>query len=195
MMLVELTTVPQGAFPLATMKDHLRLGSGFAEGDLQDAMIEGFLRAAVAAIEARTGKVLIERLFAWTLTDWRDPIRQPLPLAPVSAVVNIIRVDRQGNETLAPDTWSLAPDMQRPILSGNLPSIPSGGHVRLELLAGFGPDWSDVPADLAHACIMLAAHYYEHRTEMVTAQQSFPFGVAALIEPYRTVRLFMGGRS
>lgn len=195
MMLVELTTVPQEAIPLAAFKDHLRLGSGFAEGDLQDSVIEGFLRAAMAAIEARTGKVLIERVFSWTLTQWRDPARQALPLAPVSSVVQIIRVDRHGDETTASATWSLAPDMQRPVVSGSLPAIPTGGHVRLELLAGFGPAWSDVPADLAHACIMLAAHYYENRTEMVTSQQNMPFGVSSLIEPYRTVRLFMGGRS
>lgn len=195
MMLVELTTVPQEAIPLAAFKDHLRLGSGFAEGDLQDTVLETYLRAAMAAIEARTGKVLVERMFSWVLTQWRDPNRQPLPLAPVSAVVYIIRVDRNGDETVAADTWTLAPDMQRPVLGGSLPAIPSDGHVRLELLAGFGPDWSDIPADLAHACIMLAAHYYEHRTETVTMQQSFPFGVSALIEPYRTVRLFMGGRS
>ena len=195
MMLVELTTVPQEAIPLAALKDHLRLGSGFAEGDLQDSVIEGFLRAAMAAIEARTGKVLIERMFSWNLTQWRNPTRQPLPLAPVSAVAHIIRVDRNGDESVAAETWSLAPDMQRPVVSGTLPAIPLGGHVRLELLAGFGPDWSDIPADLAHACIMLAAHYYENRTEMVTSQQSMPFGVSSLLEPYRTVRLFMGGRS
>jgi len=186
MMLVELTTVPQEAIPLASFKDHLRLGSGFAEGDLQDAVIEGFLRAAMAAIEARTGKVLIERTFSWVLTGWREAGRQPLPLAPVSEVQHIIRVDRHGDETIAAETWTLAPDMQRPVISGSLPSIPSGGHVRLELRAGFGPNWSDIPADLAHACVMLAAHYYENRTEMVTSQQNFPFGVSALIEPYRT---------
>jgi uncharacterized phiE125 gp8 family phage protein len=28
------------------------------------------LRAAMAAVEARTGKILIEREFSWTLTAW-----------------------------------------------------------------------------------------------------------------------------
>lgn len=192
MMLVELTTVPQGAIPLAAFQDHLRLGSGFAEGDLQDAVLEGFLRAAMAAIEARTGKILIERMFSWTLTKWRDPCRQPLPVAPVSAVAQVVLVDAVGDETIAPQTWHLKPDAQRPVLDGTLPAIPSSGQVRLDLLAGYGPEWSDLPADLAQACFMLAAHYYEYRTEVATPQQALPFGVAALIEPYRTVRLFMG---
>jgi len=198
MMLVELTTVPQAAIPLAAFKDHLRLGSGFAEGDLQDSVLDGFLRAAMAAIEARTGKILIERTFAWTLTKWRDPAAQPLPLAPVSSVTDLVMVAPGGEETLAPDSWRLEPDAQRPVLAADgtsLPAIAAGAQVRIEMLAGFGPEWSDLPVDLAHACFMLAAHFYEYRTEMMAPQQALPFGVSALIEPYRTVRLFMGSRS
>lgn len=193
MMLVELTTVPQGAIPLAAFKDHLRLGSGFAEDDLQDSVLEGFVRAAMAAVEARTGKILIERTFSWTLTKWRDACRQPLPIAPVNAVVQLVSIDSRGDETLVEEGWHLRPDAQRPVVEGHLPAISAGGQVRIEMLAGFGPEWSDLPADLAHACFMLAAHYYEYRLERVTPQQALPFGVAALIEPYRTVRLFMGG--
>ncbi|SEW04327.1 phage conserved hypothetical protein, phiE125 gp8 family [Cognatiyoonia koreensis] len=198
MMLVELTTVPQGGIPLNAFKDHLRLGSGFSDGDLQDGVLEGFLRAAIAAVEARTGKVLIERAFSWTLTAWRNDTRQPLPLAPVNAISQMVLVDSNGTEVLSPDRWTLRPDMQRPTLeakSSTLPAIPCGGHVRIEMLAGFGPEWSDLPVDLAHACFMLAAHYYEYRMDAMTPQQALPFGVAALIEPYRTVRLFMGGRT
>ena len=55
-MLVEETTVPAAALPIAAFKDHLRLGTGFSEDTIQDSVLEGFLRAAVAAIEARTGK-------------------------------------------------------------------------------------------------------------------------------------------
>lgn len=57
MMLVEETTVPLSALPVATFKDHMRMGSGFSDDGVQDGVLEGFLRAAVAAIEARTGKI------------------------------------------------------------------------------------------------------------------------------------------
>ena len=40
MMLVEETTVPQQALPVATFKDHMRMGSGFADDDLQDGVLE-----------------------------------------------------------------------------------------------------------------------------------------------------------
>src|SRR6056297_1223845 len=64
MMLIEETTVPQSALPLGLFKEHLRLGSGFSDDGLQDGLLEGFLRSAMAAIEGRTSKVLIERDFA-----------------------------------------------------------------------------------------------------------------------------------
>ncbi len=61
MMLVEQTTVPGAALPVAEFKDHLRLGTGFADDGVQDGVLEAYLRAAMAAIEARTGKILLTR--------------------------------------------------------------------------------------------------------------------------------------
>lgn len=74
-----------------------------------------------------------------------------------------------------------------------LPSIPVGGKARIEFTAGFGATWDDVPADLAQAVFLLAAHYYEHRHETATDRDAMPFGVAALTDRYRDMRLF-GGR-
>lgn len=48
---------------MQALKDHLRLGSGFADDGMQDGLIEGYLRAAMAAIEGRIGKVLLARRF------------------------------------------------------------------------------------------------------------------------------------
>ncbi|MEL6840854.1 MAG: head-tail connector protein [Pseudomonadota bacterium] len=198
MMLVEETTVPQSALPVGQLKEHLRLGSGFSDDDLQDPVLENYLRAAMAAIEARTGKILIEREFSWTLTAWRDGRRQPLPVAPVNAISAVMLIDMNGDETFADgDAWYLEPDSQRPSLkavANCLPSVPVNGSVRIGLLAGFGPEWGDLPADLAQAVMMLAAHYYEYRHDVVQGTPAMPFGVSSLIERYRTVRLFMGGR-
>jgi len=41
--------------------------------------------------------------------------------------------------------------------------------------------------------LLLAAHYYEHRTETALGEGCMPFGVASLIERYRKVRLLGGG--
>ncbi len=62
------------------------------------------------------------------------------------------------------------------------------------MLAGFGPEWDDLPADLAQAEMLLGAHFYTYRHDISRASPSLPVGVLALIERYRTVRMFMGGR-
>lgn len=199
MMLVEETQVPQAALPVADFKSHLRLGSGFAEDSVQDAVLESFLRAAMAAVEARTGKVLIEREFSWTLSHWRDASGQILPVAPVSAIAEMVLVNRAGDEALIEATaYQLHPNQQRPRIcpvSSLLPTIPAGGTVRVRFLAGYGPDWSDLPADLAQAVMMLSAHYYEYRHETGLSGRCMPFGVTSLLERYRTVRVFPGRAS
>ncbi|SMX32166.1 head-tail connector protein [Octadecabacter ascidiaceicola] len=197
MMLIEETTVPTGALPVAFFKEHLRLGSGFSDDGLQDDLLENFLRSALAAIEARTGKALIERTFSWSVTQWRNAAAQALPIAPISAIVDVVLVDRGGAESpVDREAYYLRADMQRPVMAAvgaSLPSIGQTGSARIRMLAGFGPDWSDVPADLRQAVLLLAAHYYEYRHEVQYDGGCMPFGVSALIERHRTLRLLGGG--
>lgn len=194
MMLVEQTTVPTEALPVTEFKDHLRLGTGFADDDVQDIVLESYLRAALAAIEARTGKVLIQRRFSWTLTRWRDQGCQALPVAPVAAIVEIRTIDGSGNESIAdPGSYRLERDSQRPCVVANgswLPPIPSQGSVELVIDAGFNVLWADIPPDLGQAVFLLAAHYYEHRTATGSGEKIMPFGISLLIDRYRSVRLF-----
>ncbi len=197
MMLVELTTVPGLGLPVAEFRDHLRLGTGFADDGLQDDMLETYLRAAMAAIEARTGKMLITRDFSWTLTAWRDLAAQALPTAPVSAITSLTITDRLGgSELVAADRYVLEQDMHRPRLVATtllLPAIPVAGTAIIVFDAGFGAAWSDVPADLRQAVFLLAGHYYEHRSDGAASGGEIPHGVTSLIQRYRIVRLFGGG--
>ncbi|PRX35392.1 phage conserved hypothetical protein, phiE125 gp8 family [Meinhardsimonia xiamenensis] len=196
MMLVEQTTLPSAALPVTEFKDHLRLGTGFADDGLQDAVLEAHLRAAFAAIEARTGKILIERGFTWRLSGWRDFARQALPVAPVTAITEVRTIDRNGVETVIdPARYRLEPDLQRPRLVSNglnLPLIPLNGAVEISFTAGYAPDWAGLPADLCQAVLMLAAHYYENRG-VAPVGEGMPFTVSLLIDRYRTVRLFGEG--
>ena len=196
MMLVEQTTVPTAALPVAEFKDHLRLGTGFADDGVQDDVLEAYLRAAIATIEARTSKALVSRGFSWTLTAWRDLAAQALPLAPVSAITSLSIVDRLGaEEVIDSAAYVLEPDMHRPrlVTTGyTLPVIPVAGSAVIVFDAGFGAAWSDVPADLGHAVKMLAALYYENRGTHA-GEVEMPAGVASLIARFRPVRLFGGG--
>ncbi|MEO0357140.1 MAG: head-tail connector protein [Pseudomonadota bacterium] len=196
MMLVEETPVPAAAVPVDALKAHLRLGTGFADDAVQDAVLESFLRAAMAAVEGRTGKILISRDFSWNLMEWGDPMGQVLPVAPVNAVTALVTTDPDGGQTaLAVSDLTLAQNAHRPKLvpkGACLPAIPAKGSVTITFTAGFAPDFSGLPDDLAQAILMLAAHYYENRNAVDVPMGSMPFGVAALTERYKNIRILGG---
>ncbi len=189
MMLVEKTPLAVDALPIAAFRDHLRLGSGFAEDALQDPVLESFLRAAIAAVEARTGKVLIARDYEMSVEDGQAREALVLSVAPVTRIDALVSV-RDG--VVDAGRWRLIPDAHRPRIAPVEGALPSGA-LRVEFTAGFGPDWSAVPADLQQAVMMLGAHYYEYRHEVSLGAGCMPFGVTALIERYRNLRVFGAG--
>lgn len=198
MMLIEQGGVPQSALPIQTLRDHLRLGSGFADDGFQDGLLEGLLRAALAMIEGRTSKILLARSFVLTLDDWREASEQALPVSPVTSVTSVTLFDIAGAASVVlADRYRLVRDLHRPKLAGAgsaLPTIPEGGRVEVVFLAGFGPSWTQVPADLAQAVLLLAAEYYEMRHEAGQRESAgLPRAVQVLIERWRTVRLLAGG--
>lgn len=194
-MLTEDNDIPLGQLPVEPFRNHLRLGTGFASDVVQDEVIESFLRAALAAVEARTGKALIARDFTWRITSWRNAGRQVLPVAPVSAVTGLTRIGAdETEEPVAPALYRLVQDLHAPRIEpvgAMLPTIPSGGAMALRFTAGFGT-WSEVPADLRQAVLLLATHYYEFRGATGLGEGCMPFGVASLLARYRTLRLGMG---
>ncbi|MFV0334741.1 MAG: hypothetical protein ACK5JR_11815 [Tropicimonas sp.] len=197
MMLVEQTTPPAAALPVADFRDHLRLGTGFADDGAEDSLLQTFLRAAIAAVEAWTGKVLLEREFSLSLMGWRDGRAQVLPVAPVSEIGGMRIIDCLDWEVIVdPAKYRLQQDMHRPVVmarGSRLPNIPTQGSVRINFTAGFGPQWSDIPADLAQAVMLLAAYYYEYRHEMRVGGAVMPYGVSSLVDRWRNVRLIGGG--
>lgn len=197
MMLIELTTVPAAALPVQALKDHLRLGTGFGDEALQDALLESHLRAAIAAIEGRIGKALLARSFKLVLEDWRDATGQALPVAPVGAVASVTLIDVQGEATVVDASrYRLAPDPHRPKLVAVgmlLPAVPAEGRAEVVFEAGFGATWGDVPADLAQAALLLAAEFHERRHDASGRDGGLPFSVQALIERWRIVRVLGGG--
>ncbi|GGA22985.1 head-tail connector protein [Neptunicoccus cionae] len=194
MILTELSSVPSGSLPLALLKEHLRLGTGFSSGAEQDDLLEAYLRAAISAVEGRTGLVLLEKSFNWALTAWRHYDRQVLPVRPVQSVDTLTLVDRAGGETvMPPETYHLERDSQNPALVAvglALAVIPDGGSAEISFTAGYGPVWSDVPPDLARAVLLLAAEFYEHRASREGA--SLPTAILSLLERFRKVRLLGG---
>ena len=135
MMLTELQRVPDAVLPLGACKEHLRLGVGLIDDGAQDGLIGGYLRAAIAAVEARIGKALLARQFRLRLADWRDARGEVFPVAPVLSVTSVTLFDRAGAATpLEPGRWRLEPDLHRPRLCPTgwlLPHPVSGGAVEV----------------------------------------------------------------
>jgi uncharacterized phiE125 gp8 family phage protein len=67
-----------------------------------------------------------------------------------------------------------------------LPSPSQGGTIEVEFTAGYGADWSGVPADLKQAVLILAAEFWGQDME---PEAGIPFAVSVLLEPHRAVRL------
>lgn len=198
MTLHDLHGIARTDLPVGALREHLRLNTGFTDDTLQDGVLESALRAAIAAIEARTGKVLFARVFRWVIRAWRNPSRQPLPVAPVTEVTTLSVLARNGDVVGGGlGDVVLVEDAQRPVLAAavtSLPPIPMHGQVEIGFVAGFSPDWAHMPADLRQAVLLLAAYYYEGRGEIAVEDGNMPFGVSGLIGPYRTVRI-LGGAS
>lgn len=193
MMLVEETGVPDAAVPVARLREHLRLGTGFGEDGLQDPVLAGFLRAAMAAVEGRTGKALIARNYLFTREAWAFIDRQPLPVAPVQTVTQVAVADIAGaTVVLSSGAWRLVQDSQWPqvvAVGQSFPMIPQSGELRIRFRAGYGESFTAVPADLQQAVLLLAAHYHEFRHETGLGAGCMPFGVTALLERFRVMRI------
>jgi len=194
MELIETSNVAAEDLPVAAFRMHLRLGTGFANTSDLDYELARYLRAAIARIEAQTGKALLRRGYRLTLQAWRILNAQTLPVAPVASIEAITLRNRVGSSTsVTPDRYRLIGDRHRPRIVANgvmLPAIALGGQVEIDFTAGFGISWYAVPDDLAQAVFVLAAQYFEARTG---ADVTMPAGVEALIGRWTPVRLTAGG--
>ena len=198
MLLIEQTTVPSSALPIAEFREHLKLGTGFADDGFQDSVLETCLRSAISAIEARTGKALISRQFLLSVSGWRAPGWHPIPLAPANQVLSVSTVDAGGTASLVDSgVYSLQKDLSVPrlVALGALPNIPHNGAAEVVFEAGYGADFSDMPGDLLQAVYVLAADYYDHRGGRAKPVSGLPEEVQALIQPYQPVRITGGASS
>ncbi|MEM8572430.1 MAG: hypothetical protein AAGG56_16195 [Pseudomonadota bacterium] len=194
MILTEIGTIPADTIPIRAFGEHLRLGTGFEDDGSQDSAMELYLRSAMAAIEARLGYALLSRQFSWTLTRWQQETSQGMPIGPISSIDEVVLVSVDESEVVVdPSQWHLLRDDRRPRLvgrdGGTLPAIPHLGHTEIRFTAGHGSTWDSVPHDLRQAVFMLAAYYFEARSEGANGHEAMPFGVLMLLESYRTMRL------
>lgn len=193
MILNEISSISSGALPFYNFKNHLRMGTGFDESDLQDPLIEAYLRAAISTIENKLGLVLLQREFQLNLTGWRDGQSQVFPTRPVQSISSVTINAADGSQDLvSTEAYRLRKDAQVPAIQAvgsGLPNIPVGGAADIIFAAGYGVVWDDLPADLAQAVLLLAAYFYENRIGAPLPSGVLPMAVLSLIDSYRPMRI------
>lgn len=189
-MLTETAAPLIGQSLIDELADHLKLSTGFGS-DAEDEL-EGSLRAAIAHLEARLGLALVQRNFIWRGGVGPDG-SATAPIAPVSVITSIDRILADGsNAAINVATWSLD---QRPLRTRFCADKYYRDQLDIVFTAGFGADWTDTPADLRRAVLMLAAHFFENRHATASGIEILPLGVKELIAPWRRARVGFGGAS
>jgi uncharacterized phiE125 gp8 family phage protein len=191
-MLIDETPPVAGAAQIAELAAQLRLPSAHAAEPDGAARLGRLVEVAIRLIEARTGRALSPRRFRLQMPAWPADRRIELPVAPAT-VIEAAAVGGPDGRTTAIDPARLRLDpfgplpAVVPVGTEPWPAVPRGGHAEITFRAGYGPDWSDVPPDLRTAVVLLAATL--HETGQQPEPVPMPFGVLALIEPYRRIRL------
>ncbi|MDX2259413.1 MAG: head-tail connector protein [Hyphomicrobiaceae bacterium] len=176
---------------LAQVKAHLRL-----DGDSEDLLVASLILTSRLHIEAALGLALVSQQWRLVLHDWPRGGEVRLPLRPIADVSEIRVKDAAGVPAV------LAPASYVADLAGNAPRIVSAGAalprpgriaagIKIDLMAGYGPEPDDVPAPIRHALLLLVAHWYEHRDPIEIGAQDavIPDAVSQLLKPFRSVRI------
>jgi uncharacterized phiE125 gp8 family phage protein len=123
-----------------------------------NAMVMGYVRAAVEWVEERLGRLLTTSTWRYTTARfpcWGETIR--IPVAPVQSVDQIQYIDLAGNtQTLDPTVYvvsgigdvariSLAPGQSWPSAQCHPEAIT------IDFTAGYGDSWNDVPEPIRAA--------------------------------------------
>jgi uncharacterized phiE125 gp8 family phage protein len=192
--LPELGVLPIGgeAVSLATAKAEQKI-----DGDSEDALLAGDLRAAISHVEKTTGKNLTAKIESQTVHGF--PARCSafgairLWKGPVSEILSVKYDDGDGVEqTLTSFRLVEGGDAGSarllPAYGASWPSTAVGpGTVRVTYIAGYDP--AELPADLTLAVLLLFGHWNANREATTASDRSaaveLPFGVERLIAPFR----------
>ena len=177
---------------LADAKAHLRL-----DASDEDALVTSLIETATAHIEREYGLALITQALTIIRDAWPETWLLELPFAPVQSVASITTYEADGG-SFAFDSghWfaDLASAPPRIVLHGTAPWPRPGRRangIEIVVTAGYGDEPDDVPTPIRQAVLLLVAHWYEQREPVAIGfgAQEIPATVAALLAPFKTVRL------
>lgn len=157
-------------------------------------MVWTYLQGATALVEDYTGRSLVTKTFALTLSSWPDKSRVlELRRSPLLAISSVkYYAEGASVQTTLSSAEYLA-------ITGRLPgaiqfldtlSFPAlavrEDAVTVEFTAGYGTAASAMPAELRVAILMLTHHWFDERTPFVGAKSmEMPFSLRTLLRAFR----------
>ena len=164
-----------------------------------DAFIAALIEAATSHVDGWSGilgRALLTQTWRGSLDAFpEDREAIDVPLLPLQSVTAITYVDGDGT------TQTLDPAVYRVLDNGTERGAiaPAFGEawpetqdrlqaVTVTFVAGYGAA-ADVPQAIRQAILLLVSHWYERRVvvEMGTVSAEMPYGVQAMLQPFRMV--------
>ncbi len=173
---------------LAEAKAWLRV-----ETTAEDEIVGALIASARLVVESLTRRFLVAQTWRLVFDAW--PVGNlTLPFSPVRSVV-VRTFDANGAASTAPiENYSIdqyAGEARLRFISAPPQPGRQTAGIEIDVEAGFATTASGVPAPLRQAMRLLIARWYENRgdVEADADMARTPASVAALLAPYRRVRL------
>lgn len=175
-------------------KAHLRV-------DLSDddTLIDGLITAARVHVEQHMRRALVTQTWDLVLDCFPAGREIRVPLPPLGSVTGISYTDDEGGAGSV-DAGEYVVDTDREpgrvvLKSGGAwPAVTlrEAAGVRVRFVAGYG-NAAAVPGPIKQAVLLLVGTLYENREDTLVAQgvtvMRLPFGVEALLMPYKVIRV------
>lgn len=191
MKLVTLTApdYTDGPVVLREVKEHLRVTD-----DVDDGLVERIRLTAIRNVSNHCGRPLAPGRYEAQFDYWHS--RFELPIAPISAVQEIVYRDSSEQELLVSDSVWIASTSGSPGVvalrygqSWPTATLSPVRPVRIRFTAGYAR-FSEVPSEITQAILLWCDHLYDHTSEVLVGETAaiastrIQGGVAHLIGEY-----------
>jgi uncharacterized phiE125 gp8 family phage protein len=203
---MKLTLVtPPSAEPVTLPEARLQLrlyATGSLENIAEDAYIAGLITAARDYVENVTGRALVTQTWDVFFDRWPWGDAITLPKAPLQSVTSLTYYDTDRTAATLTEGTEFTVDTDsapgRIVLENGeiwpTTQLHPNNPIKIRFVAGYldtssPPDTvAGVPANIKHAIKLLVTHWYGQRTPTGDVVASIPWGVDALLAPYRMWR-------
>lgn len=164
------------------------------DGHDEDELVTALIRAARAAVEQATRRVLLAQSWRLRLDRWPANGIVEVPLSPLVSLDAVRTFSAANVATLAPLAGFRLDQSAGSRLFCDLPPPQPGrlvGGIEIDVTAGYGMQAEAVPAPLRLAMRQLVGFWFEHRGDALheSSVAHLPPAVAAAVVPYRRARL------